>query len=236
MDKAESRKISKAEWRKANRDKCRASCQKWRANNPERVKELDAANREKNGDKRRARDRELYAQNAEKMRERKREWARKNPDKVKETKKKTRMVEANRINEREGHRKWLEENKEKVATYNAEYTARPGIKGRMKQTHAEWYKAHPEAGGVYVRNRKARKLNAGGEHNIADIQRLFILQKGKCVVCRTKLTKYHVDHIMPLSLGGGNGPGNLQLLCPSCNLSKHSKHPIDFMQSRGFLL
>ena len=37
--------------------------------------------------------------------------------------------------------------------------------------------------------------------------------------------KYHVDHRMPLSLGGSNYPDNLQLLCPTCNLSKSATHP-----------
>lgn len=29
---------------------------------------------------------------------------------------------------------------------------------------------------------------------------------------------------------------NLQLLCPTCNQQKNAHDPIDFMQSRGFLL
>jgi hypothetical protein len=29
---------------------------------------------------------------------------------------------------------------------------------------------------------------------------------------------------------------NVQLLCPPCNLKKHAKDPIQFMQERGFLL
>lgn len=40
----------------------------------------------------------------------------------------------------------------------------------------------------------------------------------------------------PLARGGTNQRTNLQLLCPPCNLSKSAKDPIDFMQSRGFLL
>lgn len=35
----------------------------------------------------------------------------------------------------------------------------------------------------------------------------------------------HIDHVMPLRLGGSNYIENIQLLCRPCNLSKGSKHP-----------
>lgn len=47
---------------------------------------------------------------------------------------------------------------------------------------------------------------------------------------------YHIDHIMPLALGGSNTDDNIQLLRQRCNNQKCAKHPVDFMQSRGFLL
>lgn len=42
--------------------------------------------------------------------------------------------------------------------------------------------------------------------------------------------------IVPLALGGTNTDGNMQLLRSTCNQKKHAKHPVDFMQQRGFLL
>jgi len=41
---------------------------------------------------------------------------------------------------------------------------------------------------------------------------------------------------MPLSRGGSNDKYNLQLLCPTCNLKKSAKDPIDFAQENGNLL
>lgn len=82
-----------------------------------------------------------------------------------------------------------------------------------------------------------RKKELGGNFDVIDIKRLFSLQQGKCVACRCDISGgYHVDHIIPVSLGGHSNPENLQLLRPFCNVSKSNRHPVDFMQSRGFLL
>jgi len=73
-------------------------------------------------------------------------------------------------------------------------------------------------------NRRARKLHNGGTHTTKDIQTQYQRQKGKCYYCKVKLGKaYHVDHVIPLSKGGSNGPENLVIACPSCNLSKRNK-------------
>jgi 5-methylcytosine-specific restriction endonuclease McrA len=45
-----------------------------------------------------------------------------------------------------------------------------------------------------------------------------------------------MDHIVPLISGGTNTDDNIQLMRSRCNQQKSAKHPIDFMQSRGFLL
>ena len=41
---------------------------------------------------------------------------------------------------------------------------------------------------------------------------------------------YHVDHVIPLILGGSNGPENLVIACPRCNLSKGAKMPHEFSE------
>lgn len=41
---------------------------------------------------------------------------------------------------------------------------------------------------------------------------------------------------MPLALGGANEDWNIQLLRQRCNNQKKAKHPVDFMQSKGYLL
>lgn len=88
-----------------------------------------------------------------------------------------------------------------------------------------------------ARNRKARVREAEGRHSSDDIAALYKRQKGKCVYCKASIkNERHVDHIMPIALGGSNWPDNLQLLCPPCNLHKRAMHPTNFAQRIGMLL
>lgn len=89
---------------------------------------------------------------------------------------------------------------------------------------------------VFYRKRRFAKAT-GGSHTAADVAILIRIQRGLCVYCKTDVTKRrHVDHIMPLALGGSNDRSNLQILCVPCNLRKNRSHPIDFAQRMGFLL
>ena len=140
-------------------------------------------------------------------------------------------------------------NPEKIIAYRVANKAHQDIYG------AAWYATHrvsinAQRRAKYAANprkyenftarnnlRRARKLAASGSHTAMDIKTLFSLQRGKCAVCREGIKGcFQVDHILPLKLGGSNGKENLQILCPQCNKSKYTKHPIDFMQTRGFLL
>lgn len=82
---------------------------------------------------------------------------------------------------------------------------------------------------AYNRNRRARQQNASGSHTAADVAAQRSRQKGKCYWCGKKVgDDYHVDHVVPLSKGGSNGPENIVIACAACNLSKGAKHPIEF--------
>lgn len=96
----------------------------------------------------------------------------------------------------------------------------------------------PEKFRIYLNNRRAMKIQAGGRLSKGISVQLMSLQKSKCACCKVDLRKsgHHLDHIIPLVLGGSNRDSNIQLLCPKCNLSKGSKHPVEFMQSLGLLL
>lgn len=111
-------------------------------------------------------------------------------------------------------------------------------KAKIKIRQRTWYENNKERAFALVRNRKARKRTASGSHTGRDIAEIFRLQKGLCAYCRGNLTRLgkHVDHIIPLVLGGANDRRNIQILCPTCNLSKGPKHPLEFGRTLGRLL
>lgn len=128
--------------------------------------------------------------------------------------------------------------KVEIAKYQAAYRAAYKNENPEKYaaSKAAWAKANPEALRIKAHTRRAR-LTSGGSLSKGLIPKLMGLQRGMCPCCGIALgEKYHLDHKMPLALGGANIDSNMQLLRATCNMQKSAKHPVDFMQSRGFLL
>ena len=130
---------------------------------------------------------------------------------------------------------YREKNKEKIKIKRDEYCKKNAE--MLSKKSRQWAKDHPLERRAQEHKRRALKLGNGGKHTAADVRKIHALQGHKCACCgvNTK-SKFHVDHIMPLVLGGTNDASNLQILCPTCNNQKYSKHPVDFMQDKGFLL
>jgi hypothetical protein len=108
---------------------------------------------------------------------------------------------------------------------------------KLRETSSAWFAANPGIRRIYSQNRRSLESKSGGKLSKDIATKLFKLQQGKCAVCMSALDgDYHLDHIMPIALGGSNTDENIQLLHSLCNMQKNAKHPIDYMQSRGFLL
>jgi 5-methylcytosine-specific restriction endonuclease McrA len=130
---------------------------------------------------------------------------------------------------------WYTENKERAAAYRVDYYK--SNKESLNEYRAGWASVNKDILRVHRQNRRARKKLFGGKLSKGLSGKLFMLQKGKCACCKKPLgDDYHLDHITPLAKGGANEDWNMQLLTKRCNLQKQAKDPIEFMQSRGFLL
>ena len=89
--------------------------------------------------------------------------------------------------------------------------------------------ANPEVRRAVYNNRRARVNAAEGSFTAADVRGKLLRQNNSCYWCGTVLgAGFHVDHVIPLSKGGTNGPENIVCACPSCNLSKGAKMPWEF--------
>lgn len=108
-----------------------------------------------------------------------------------------------------------------------------------RQRAKEWREKNPERAAHNDRTKRARKRNARGSHTADDVSNLLHRQRFRCVYCNTSIRRKearHVDHIMPLKLGGANDISNIQILCARCNMSKKASHPIDYANRIGLLV
>ena len=88
-----------------------------------------------------------------------------------------------------------------------------------------------------MRQAKRRSKTTGESLPSTFLPWLLVKQQCKCAACEKDISEsYHADHITPLSRGGEHTGTNIQLLCPSCNLKKHAKDPIEWRQSLGQLI
>lgn len=178
--------------------------------NPERRKAISrkSANKIRNADPESARERSrtLYAANIEHYRE----YTKRQQKKRREEK-----PDVVRAYDRERDKSMHQQHPEKV-------------RAKSKIRLSNWRRNNPEKNRIKnakdLHTRRARKLSSEGTFNAADIISLFEKQDGTCVYCEAPLPAgYHIDHKTPLSRGGSNWPVNLQLLCPTCNMSKNAK-------------
>ena len=162
-------------------------------------------------------------------------WKEKNPEKAKAISVAWRADNKAVIKQKRAD--WYAKNTDVAKNRNDEW-AKANPESARKRT-AKWRALHPEKNKDSSRTSRhnRRKIKSGGRLSKGLADKLFKLQRGKCACCGLPLgNDYHLDHIMPLKLGGSNTDDNIQLLRASCNHQKSAKHPIDFMRQRGFLL
>jgi 5-methylcytosine-specific restriction endonuclease McrA len=170
----------------------------------------DSAFREKE----RARAREYCARPDVKKRvsERSKDWAAANPERV-----------------RELHQRWSKANAEKVQEYTRDWRNR---------NRADYLLGHVVAQG----KRRWRMYNQGAGL-LTKLQGMLChaYWGGKCAYCAGDLPALvpgkaltALDHVVPLSLGGGHGPENVVACCKPCNDRKNNRllpdHALDLLQ------
>jgi hypothetical protein len=193
-----------------------------------RGKEYTAENKEK----KKAYDAELYSVNQKLVSARSAAYYAANTSKVKATV--ARYVAGNQETVKANKAAYYLANKDEIEAKKAVYRASNLDKHnarsvawnaanpkKKKASVAKWSAANPETMRIKYQNRRAKKREVGGTLSKGLANKLFKLQKGKCPCCGLPLgDNYHLDHKMPLALGGPNVDSNIQLLRQHCNNQK----------------
>lgn len=164
-----------------------------------------------------------------------REWAAKNKDRKRQHKLSSRQSDIER--DRATRRRHYANNVEALREQSRNRT--PEQRRSRADRQRDYRLANPEK--IRQMNRaRVHTQRAAGKISRAVIDALIELQKGCCAACNRHTVVdgkgFHLDHKVPLAAGGDNQFGNLQILCPPCNLAKSDRDPIEFMQSKGYLL
>ena len=154
-------------------------------------------------------------ENPDKARERKKKWRDDNPDAVQEMQR--RYYAQHRARELEDHKKWVRANLERLALYNEQWRASPGGKVAVARANHK---------------RRMSVLASPNTLTTDEWMRIVENQGGRCASCGLEFSDSMpatMDHIVPVSVGGGLVRDNVQALCGPCNSSKGAK-TIDFRQ------
>jgi len=143
-------------------------------------------------------------------------WSRRNPAKAAATLKRYRVK--NREKRAAKTRQWKADNPEKVAAsrrqYYEENREREAINSRR------WAQENPEAKAAKKSRRRARKKTLPDTLTAQEAARILAI--GRAVYPNQEL---HLDHIVPISKGGGTTLGNVHFIPASLNFGKGNRLP-----------
>jgi 5-methylcytosine-specific restriction endonuclease McrA len=136
---------------------------------------------------------------------------------------------ANRERKAATNAAWYATNHERKAETGAAWYA--ANRERMAATVAAWKKANPDKVTAHSQRRRARKRNAAGTFTSEQWLARLAYHENKCVYCGSP-DNLHIEHQIPLARGGTNWPSNLVPACGTCNRSKGTRTPKQFLAYR----
>lgn len=170
-----------------------------------------------------------YLKNRDRILDNIRRWRTEHADRVKELN--IRYRAENKEAMRAADREWYSKNKARVAKRHSAWAKQN--REHLCALAAKYHRIYPERD----INKRAKRRDAVWGNGLPSgyIKHLYQRQNGVCPCCGRPLgDDYHLDHIMPIALGGMHAVWNVQLLRAECNMEKGAQHPDDFMWKRGF--
>ena len=208
------------------------SRKKWGEDNHEHREEWRRDYYEENRDELLAKAHDRYLENPEKIKAAVRAWLADHPGYQRD------YYVANRDELLARAKERYAENPERNKATNALW--RLGHKAEIAAWAKKDYALNPEKYAAKRHRRRARMTGTPGTHTAEDITAQYERQRGKCyyhiigasdnLCAKTLKGGYHTDHVIPIagSRTSSDGPENLVLACPHCNLRKHNTDPMTF--------
>lgn len=120
----------------------------------------------------------------------------------------------------DSNRRWREANPQ----YHREWCgANPQY---HREYHREWRARNPQRCVQHCHLRRARLKGTTGNQPVARAE-IWTRDGGRCHVCgkACNVKSWHLDHLIPISLGGPHAPWNVAVAHPRCNLSRGNRGP-----------
>jgi hypothetical protein len=178
---------------------------------------------------------EYYQKNKEKIKAQSKAYIKNNKERVEEIRaayyqrhkelikaKNKKYYEENKDHANAISKKYYKANKEKHRALVKEYYVKN--KEKANACKKAWREANKDKISVHVANRRALKFRA--TIRLTELDKFVIEAVYNLAKLRTKQTgiQWHVDHIVPLTIGGLHKPTNLQVVPGSWNLSKGNRN------------
>lgn len=191
---------------------CAVCRRAWRQGRKERIRELNAAWRERNPDRTREHGRNHYARNKDKIAPKRREYDRQrwHNDAEYRVRKRNQDRERYQNNPQANARK-------RAAVLRYYYAVRHTPKYRHMRNRRDR---------INKQRRRARLAAVESTLTMQEWQAILKEQNHRCAACQRHFNIFlrpTLDHIVPVSKGGGTTKENTQALCASCNSRKRTK-------------
>lgn len=194
----------------------------WRENNKERKSAVDKKYREEHKEEMAEYKRLWNIKHREEQLKKKKIYRETHQNEIKESRKRYKEKHNDRIVQ--GNKKYYEKNREKINDKRTNY--RQLHKEKMQQQQREAYRENPERWKNGVSKRRAIK-------KVTDITtewlRRLYQETDNCPICNIELDKIkcnnypngsHLDHIIPLNVGGLHMMNNVRIICFKCNMKR----------------
>lgn len=168
-----------------------------------------------------------YSELTEEQKERKRESVRRyqaaNKTKVLAKRREYDQSDAGKASKKACEERYKASGKRKLVE---ERRAKEPVSFARKQARVRWAKS--EKGKTYACQQRA--LRRSCDKNIDDFSKFVLIEAAHLAKVRQKLTgfEWHIDHIIPVSLGGTSRYSNIQVVPASWNRIKSNKHSEKF--------